>query len=93
MSSNKYISSIKNQDKSTFRLYAHFSLGLFMRNNFGIKMGKAEKLLEDFRSYFKRRFYQSDDVSGYLCDRIWEEIQENFDEIMKTKDDVNSSRT
>lgn len=86
------IISIKKQEKSTFGNYVHFGLGLFMRNNFGINGGKARGLLEDFRNNFKWRFYQSDDVSGYLCDRIWDEIQENFDEIMKTKEDAQPVR-
>lgn len=51
-----------------------------------------ELFLEDFENHFEWRFYQSDDVSGYLCERICEEIQEKFDEIMKFKGDAKPVR-
>jgi tetratricopeptide (TPR) repeat protein len=79
------VTSIRDHEKSAFRIHAHFALGLFMRNNFGINNGRASGLLEDFRNNSKMRFYQSDDISGFLCERIWDEIQENHDEIIAAK--------
>ncbi len=79
------INSIRDDEKYTFRTHAHFGLGLFMRNNFGINNNRASELLTDFNNKSEMRFYQSDDISGSLCDKIWEEIQENYDEIIQAK--------
>ena len=86
------ITSIRDDEKSTFTNRAHFGLGLFMRNNFGINNNRASQLLADFDNNSEMRFYLSDDISGSLCDRIWEEIQANYDEIIqaKSKDDTQS---
>ena len=79
------INSIRDYDKSAFAIHEHFGLGLFMRNNFGINNGRATGLLADIRRNSKRRFYQNDDISGFLSDRIWDEIQENYDDIIAAK--------
>lgn len=89
------ITSIRDYEKSTFRTRAHFGLGLFMRNNFGINNSRASGLLADFRKNSKMRFYQSDDVSGFLSEKIWDEIQENYDDIIAAKsenDDISISK-
>lgn len=79
------ITSIRDYEKSAFAIHEHFGLGLFMRNNFGINNGRASRLLADIRRNSKKRFYQSDDISGFLSDRIWDEVQENYDDIIAAK--------
>ena len=75
----------KEMDKSLFRNYVHFNLGLYMRNQFGLNKGRAHKLTEEFSKETGESFFQSDDMSGFLSDKIWLEVQNNFDEIVESK--------
>ena len=81
----KSIFKIKEMEKSLFNYYSHFGLGLYMRNQFGLNKGMAHKLTEEFSKETGRRFFQSDDMSGFLSDKIWMEVQNNFDEIVEIK--------
>ena len=69
------IAKIKKMDKFDFELSQHFGLGLFMRNNFGINQGLSKTLYADILERSQRAFFMSDDISGYLLEEIWEEIQ------------------
>lgn len=79
------ITSIRDYEKYAFSCHVHFGLGLFMRNNFGINNGMASQLLEDIGKTFKMRYYQNDEISRFLSDRVWDEIQKNYDDIVKAK--------
>ncbi len=69
------IEKIKKQDKFTFGVRQHFGLGLYMRNHFGINQGQSKALKLDILQRSGERFLMADDVSGYLLDEVWEEIQ------------------
>lgn len=71
-------------DKSSFTIRQHFSLGLYVRNNFGINDGKASKLISDIIKIHGMPLL-ADDVSGVILDELWEEIQRNYDTIMENK--------
>lgn len=74
------IRKIKKQDKSEFTSYQHFGLGLFMRNHFGINLQQSKTLYSDILERSGKTFYMSDDISGYLLEEIWDEIQKrDFD--------------
>ena len=81
----KSILKIKEMDKSLFRNRTHFGLGLYMRNQFGINNERAHKLIEEFSQVTGDSYFESDDISGFLSDEIWLEVQNNFDEIVETK--------
>ena len=76
----------KETGKGFFGNVAHFSLGMYARNNLGINSGINVPLLEDIKRRIGRRFLFADDYSGFLMDKVWERIQENYDEIIKTKE-------
>ena len=69
------IEKIKKQDKRTFSALQHFGLGLYMRNHFGINQGQSKALKLDILQRSGERFLMADDVSGYLLEEVWEEIQ------------------
>lgn len=69
------IRKIKKQDKFQFGISQHFGLGLFMRNHFGINQNQSVTLYSDILEKSGKTFYMSDEVSGYLLDEIWDEIQ------------------
>lgn len=75
MLSDEDIAEIKKQDKFQFGISQHFALGLFIRNHFGINQGQSKTLYSDILQISGKNFIMSDDVSGYLLDEIWEEIQ------------------
>ena len=77
------IKRIGKQDKSAFTWYHHFGLGLFMRNNFGINQGHAGSLLADISEKSGDSFLFNDDISGYLLEEVWDEIQRRFGDKMK----------
>ena len=75
MLDDKTIEKIRNIDRHTFRVYQHFGLGLFMRNHFGINLRQSRALYSDILEKSGRRFLMSDDISGYLLEEVWDEIQ------------------
>ena len=76
------IKRIGKQDKSAFTWYHHFGLGLFMRNNFGINQGHAGSLIADISEKSGELFLFNDDISGYLLEEVWDEIQRRFGDKM-----------
>ena len=75
MMDDEMIENIKTQDKHMFCVYQHFGIGLFMRNQFGINLHQSMTLRSDIREKSGRRLLMSDDVSGYLLEEVWDEIQ------------------
>lgn len=75
MLDDEAIEKIKKQDKFDFGVRQHFGIGLFMRNQFGINLHQSMTLYCDILEKSGRRFLMSDDISGYLVDEVWEEIQ------------------
>ena len=75
MLDDEAIEKIKKQDKFDFGVRQHFGIGLFMRNQFGINLHKSGALYSDILEKSSWRFLMSDDVSGYLLEEVWEEIQ------------------
>ena len=69
------IAKIKKMDKFDFELSRHFGLGLFMRNNFAINQSLSKTLYADILERSGKTLFLSDDISGYLLEEIWEEIQ------------------
>lgn len=72
------IKKIGKQDKFIFTMDQHFGLGLFMRNNFGINQVYAGSLLADISEKSGELFLFNDDISGYLLEEVWDEIQRRF---------------
>ena len=75
----------KESSKMKFGCYAHFSLGLYARNNLGLFNFVAIDLLSDIKRNGGKTF-QADNASSFLMDKVWERIQEDYDEIIKTKE-------
>ena len=69
------IMKIKESDKSMFGVFQHFGLGLFVRNHFGINQRLSPSLRHDICEKSGRMMFMSDDISGYILDEVWEEIQ------------------
>ena len=76
------IKEIGKQDKFTFTMDQHFGLGLFMRNHFGINQGYAGSLLAYISEKSGESFLFNDDISGYLLEEVWDEIQRRFSDKM-----------
>jgi len=55
----------------------HMSLGLWIRNNFGLWEGN-DKLIEDLLSYHTDKMFdcQGDDASGIILDEFWNRLRE-----------------
>lgn len=75
MLDDETIEKVKKLDRHMFRVYQHFGLGLFMRNHFGINLQQSESLYSDILQRSGKTFYMSDDISGYLLEEVWDEIQ------------------
>lgn len=69
---------IKKYKKSSFRRSQHFELGLFMRNHFGINQSQSRTLMCDIMERSGKMLFLNDDVSGYLLDELWEEVQRRY---------------
>ena len=69
------IMEIKESDKFMFGISQHFGLGLFVRNHFGINQGLSPSLSHDIREKSGEMMFMRDDMSGYILDEVWEEIQ------------------
>ena len=74
----------KETKKFEFGIVADFSLGLYARNNFGL-WGRSIDLLIDIKRNGGDTF-TGDGASSFLLDKVWERIQEDYDEIIKTKE-------
>ena len=69
------IESAKQSEKRRFTSFQHFGYGLFIRNNFGINQNLAGSLMVDIERKTDRFLFMADDMSGYIMDEVWEEIQ------------------
>ena len=65
----------RQSEKLRFTASQHFGYGLFIRNNFGINQNLAGSLLADIERKSDRFLFMADDMSGYILDEVWEEIQ------------------
>ncbi|MBR5504297.1 MAG: hypothetical protein IKV87_07645 [Methanobrevibacter sp.] len=62
----------------------HFSLGLFIRNEFGLFNHSNTRLMHDITySRYCRNYLWADDYSGVILDELYDYVQENYDEIIK----------
>ena len=75
MLDDEMIEKIRKLDKFTFGVRQHFGIGLFIRNHFGINLHQSMTLYCDILDKSGRRFFMSDDVSRYLLEELWDEIQ------------------
>ena len=80
------IVNTKNLEKEYFRNIVHFGLGLYVRNHFGINNGEAAELVSDIGRNSEDFIFLSDDYSGVLMDKLWERVQEDYDEIIQSKE-------
>lgn len=75
----------KEASKDLFVDSAHFSLGMYARNKFGL-YGMNLPLLEDIERRRGIRTIFADEYSAFLMEKVWERIQEDYDEIILTKE-------
>lgn len=86
------IKYIKDKEKLRFSISQHFSLGLYIRNNFGIYNRENIDLLIDCdkESGYDYTLFFADSYSRVILDELWEEINKNYSSIIKSKKNPNS---
>lgn len=85
----EYLDRIKEMEKDGYSLYEHFSLGMWIRNEFGINKGVNSQLLYDCycSEYNDRRYLKAavlftpDSVSDIILKALWDEVDKNYDKI------------
>ena len=84
----KDINIIKESGKDEFGSLAHFGLALYVRNHFGLNNSKANDLILDIckKEGFESMLF-TDSLSGFLMDELWERVQKDYDEIIRTKEE------
>ena len=75
-SSSEFIDSIYNCEKSDMRML-HLTLGMWIRNEFGLNNGGNIDLINDLDCMFFL-----DSGSSQILDALWEKVQENYDDII-----------
>lgn len=74
-----YLYNIPQRDVSMF----HFSLGMIIRNEFGIIDYSNIRLIDEINeSKYGRRAILDDDYSNALLKELWDYVQENYDDII-----------
>lgn len=74
-----YLYNIPQRDVSMF----HFSLGMIIRNEFGIIDYSNIRLIDEINeSKYGRRAVFDDDYSNALLKELWDYVQENYDDII-----------
>lgn len=76
----------KEANKSQFSSSAHFGLGMYVRNQFGLNNHKGIDLMEDIERNGGSAYFMPDSASGFLMDKLWERIQDDYDEIILSKE-------
>lgn len=81
------IKEIKKMDKSRFSTSNHFFLGMYIRNQFGINNRKNVELLADCNKKSDYGIFSlwADSYSHFILDELWEEINENYSNIILSK--------
>lgn len=82
------IKIVKESGKEEFGGLAHFGLALYVRNHFGLNNSKASNLISDIckKEGFESMLF-TDSLSGFLMDELWERVQRDYDEIIRTKEE------
>ena len=82
------IKIVKESGKEEFGCLAHFGLALYVRNHFGLNNSKASNLISDIckKEGFESMLF-TDSLSGFLMDELWERVQKDYDEIIRTKEE------
>ena len=82
------IKIVKESGKEEFGGLAHFGLALYVRNHFGLNNSKASNLISDIckKEGFESMLF-TDSLSGFLMDELWERVQKDYDEIIRTKEE------
>ena len=82
------IKIVKESGKEEFGGLAHFGLALYVRNHFGLNNSKANDLILDIckKEGFESMLF-TDSLSGFLMDELWERVQRDYDEIIRTKEE------
>ncbi|WP_405268026.1 DUF6794 domain-containing protein, partial [Methanobrevibacter sp.] len=82
--SRGFIDAIYEMDKrETGSL--HFSLGMWIRNEFGLNGRKNRGLLRDLEFDL-----WADGYSSQILDALWDYVQENYDDIVENTEFTNS---
>lgn len=76
----------KESSKEGFRAMTHFGLALYVRNQFGLNTGKGIDLMIDIEKESGNFMLFTDDISGFLMEKLWDRIQEDYDEIILSKE-------
>lgn len=85
----EYLDRIKGMEKDGYSFYEHFSLGMWIRNEFGINKGVNSQLLYDCYcseyndcGYLKAAvLFTPDSVSDIILKALWDEVDKNYDKI------------
>ena len=82
------IKIVKESGKEEFGGLAHFGLALYVRNHFGLNNSKASNLISDIckKEGFESMLF-TDSLSGFLMDELWERVQKDYDEIIRSKEE------
>ena len=82
------IKIVKESGKEEFGGLAHFGLALYVRNHFGLNNSKANNLISDIckKEGFESMLF-TDSLSGFLMDELWERVQKDYDEIIRSKEE------
>ena len=82
------IKIVKESGKDEFGGLAHFGLALYVRNHFGLNNNKARNLISDISEKEGLEYILfADSLSGFLMDELWERVQRDYDEIIRTKEE------
>ncbi|MBQ9025548.1 MAG: hypothetical protein IJ104_04110 [Methanobrevibacter sp.] len=81
--SREFIDEVYNSNQDDM-IRLHFTLGMVIRNDFGINDRSNSKLLGDIsESKYATVSLWSDDDSGVILNEFYDYVQENYDEIIK----------
>lgn len=72
------IQNVLKSDKFRFRLSQHFRLRMFIRNHFGINQNQSGALMGDISEKTGKLLFLKDDMSSYLLEELWEEVQRRY---------------
>ena len=82
------IDRIRTMERNQYASSEHFSLGMWIRNEFGINRGINSKLLYDcyqskynYHSSKEIILFSPDNVSDIILKCLWDEVDENYDKI------------
>lgn len=82
--SQEFVDMIYNMDKEDMIKF-HFTLGMWIRNDFGINGWENEALLGDLKSKLR-----ADGYSSEILYALWDYVQENYDDIIENTEFTNS---